>query len=78
MIFREFFFSKQTLLRDFQMAQQIAASPAIWILRLAEEYCGIHQKNWANDPGRVWAPAAVPTMLHKYFAAGQEIKKNAE
>jgi hypothetical protein len=59
------------------MVQQITANPAILILRLAEECCGIHQKNWAKDPGRLWAPTAIPTMLHKYFTAGKEKKKGA-
>jgi hypothetical protein len=45
------FLSKYELLRVFQIAQQMAAMPAIWTLRLALENCGIHQKYCAKDPG---------------------------
>jgi hypothetical protein len=65
MIFQEFF-SKHELLRVFQITQQMDVTLAIWMLRLACENCGIHQKNYAKDPVRVVAPTTIPTTLQTY------------
>jgi hypothetical protein len=58
----ELFFSKQALFLIFQIAQQIAAKPAIWVLRLVGTNCGNHQKNCEKLPGRVGELMAVATV----------------
>jgi hypothetical protein len=50
-------FSKHALFLNFQIAQQIAAKPAIYVLRLVGTNSGNHQKNWEKLPetrGRIY------------------------
>jgi hypothetical protein len=60
-------FSKQALFINFQIAQQIAARPAICVLRLAGTNCENHQKNYENFPERVEAPMAFATTLRRIW-----------
>jgi hypothetical protein len=68
-------FSKQALFLVFQMAQQIAAKPAICVLRLTGANWGNHQKNCEKLPGRVGELTAVATALQTNLAAEQPKKR---
>jgi hypothetical protein len=67
--------SKQALFLNFQMAQQIAASPAIYSFLLARIKRGKHQKNFIKLPGLLDAPTDVATELQTNFAATHSKKR---
>jgi hypothetical protein len=69
------FCSKQALFLVFQMAQHIAAKPAIWVLRLTGANLGNHQKNWEKLPGRVGELTVVATAVQTNLAAEQPKKR---
>jgi hypothetical protein len=63
-----FFFSKQMLLRDCQIAQQIAAKPTIWRFTFLGMNCPAQIQNWGKLVGLQSAPTTKAIRLHTYLA----------